>query len=262
MKNTTRGRPKKHENSTARIKAHRKKQNQQGKRSEVFLSHEDNRALEALGQTWDVSRSGVLSRLLKENVSPATIPPFEKTNTKSIQHVVSISGGKDSLATLLHAKEILGDNLTAIFCDTGHEHPLTYEYVKYMSKNIHPISFYKADFSAQIERKRAFVKANWQDQGVDKKIVENALKVLQPTGNPFLDLCIWKGRFPSTRARFCSQELKRNVSVNQVTTPLIKQGFVVCMWVGIRADESRERANLSVWHKENDDLWMYRPLLK
>ena len=32
--------------------------------------------------------------------------------------------------------------------------------------------------------------------------IERAKRALVPTGNPFLDLCLWKGRFPSTKARF------------------------------------------------------------
>ncbi|MFP3757983.1 phosphoadenosine phosphosulfate reductase family protein, partial [Cupriavidus sp. SIMBA_020] len=43
--------------------------------------------------------------------------------------VVSLSGGKDSTATLLVALEQHGaENVRAVFADTGNEHEETYEY--------------------------------------------------------------------------------------------------------------------------------------
>ena len=44
--------------------------------------------------------------------------------------LVSFSGGKDSQACLIQAfKQYGGVNLTAVFCDTGWEHPDTYKHV-------------------------------------------------------------------------------------------------------------------------------------
>jgi 3'-phosphoadenosine 5'-phosphosulfate sulfotransferase (PAPS reductase)/FAD synthetase len=43
------------------------------------------------------------------------------------QHnIVSLSGGKDSTATLLVARAWEVSNLSAVFADTGHEHPATF----------------------------------------------------------------------------------------------------------------------------------------
>lgn len=98
-------------------------------------------------------------------------------------------------------------------------------------------------------------------------IVEGALAVLTPTGNPFLDLCIWKGRFPSTKARFCSDELKRLPMTNLVQVPLLQAGDDVVSWQGVRADESPSRALLQerefkgTWDS-GGELWNYRPILK
>ena len=45
--------------------------------------------------------------------------------------IVSFSGGKDSHACLIEAANKYGaDRIEAVFCDTGWEHPLTYEHVK------------------------------------------------------------------------------------------------------------------------------------
>jgi 3'-phosphoadenosine 5'-phosphosulfate sulfotransferase (PAPS reductase)/FAD synthetase len=93
------------------------------------------------------------------------------------------------------------------------------------------------------------------------KAKRRALAALHPTGIPFLDLCLWKGRFPSTKARFCSEELKREVILYQVQFPLLEQGYQVISWQGVRADESPERANLP----ESDAIGgvtNYRPILQ
>jgi tRNA(Ile)-lysidine synthase TilS/MesJ len=45
--------------------------------------------------------------------------------------IVQFSGGKDSTALVLWAREQWGDDFTPVFCDTGWEHALTYEYVEH-----------------------------------------------------------------------------------------------------------------------------------
>lgn len=49
-------------------------------------------------------------------------------------NIVSVSGGKDSTALLLLARERQPDNLSGVFADTGNEHPQTYEYVRYLEQ--------------------------------------------------------------------------------------------------------------------------------
>ncbi len=250
-------------------------------------------------------------------------------------NIISVSGGKDSTALLLLAIERGAENLQAVFADTGHEHPQTYDYVRYLEQATGiPIRWVRADFTHRITRKRAFVAANWPEffragrpaqegtwmlreiplvdldaipdaagqpteevppEPADRfrgglrvgpwewipaveavppmpeaeiaEVIARALATLQPTGNPFLDLCIWKGRFPSTKARFCSEELKKNPIVEQVQRPLMEAGADVISWQGVRADESPNRALL----KEMDcnaqlpngaELWNYRPILR
>lgn len=57
-------------------------------------------------------------------------------------------------------------------------------------------------------RKQGGKRVRWSN-----KAKRRALAVLHPTGNPFLDLCLWKGRFPSRKAQFCTEHLKRNMAV-------------------------------------------------
>lgn len=177
-------------------------------------------------------------------------------------NIINVSGGKDSTALLLLAIERQTDSLQAVFADTGHEHSQTYEYIDYLDKHVHPIRVVKADFSARIAGKREFIKAKWAEHGIPQSQIDAALEVLQPTGNPFLDLCLWKGRFPSTKARFCSEELKRNPIIEQVQMPLMDAGNTVWSWQGVRANESLARRDLLEIEEVGGGLWNYRPILK
>lgn len=183
-------------------------------------------------------------------------------------NIVSVSGGKDSTALLLLAIEQGAENMQAVFADTGNEHPQTYEYIDYLQNALRvSIQRVAADFTQRIANKRTFVMTKWREQGVPETIIEAALSVLHPTGNPFLDLCVWKGRFPSSQAAFCSEELKRLPITAQVQEPLLAAGDDVVSWQGVRADESARRALLTMrehksTHDSGGELWNYRPILQ
>ena len=176
--------------------------------------------------------------------------------------MVSISGGKDSTATLLLALALDTPNLRAVFADTGHEHSATYEYVDYLERATGvKIEKVRANFDADIARKRLYIDTKWREEGISDEQIERALAVLHPTGNPFLDLCLWKGRFPSTKARFCSEELKRNPII-EYQMGLVDAGHTVMSWQGVRADESPSRARLPAIDELGGGLWNYRPILR
>lgn len=228
-------------------------------------------------------------------------------------NVISISGGKDSLAQWLLAIENGVSNVMPVFADTGHEHPLTMEYLDYLETNLGPVKRVRADFTERLAAKRQYVQEHWPDkltkvtpgrwasirktktEGPDRPpadpfafhqqvgdyvwisarpalsdaeacaVVDRALSVLHPTGNPFADLCLWKGRFPSTRARFCSFELKHEPVRVQHVEPLLNQFDEVISWQGVRAQESKARENLDEWVEDADStagLHVYRPIHK
>lgn len=176
-------------------------------------------------------------------------------------NIISVSGGKDSTALLLLAIERQAENIQAVFADTGHEHPQTYEYIAYLNDQVLPIRVIKADFSERFKTKRRWVETKWREQGISEDKVQRALAVLHPTGVPFLDLCVVSGRFPSTKAAFCSQELKRNPIIEQIHLPLMGHGETIWSWQGVRADESLARRNLPELDEVGDGLWNYRPIL-
>ncbi|WP_234197120.1 phosphoadenosine phosphosulfate reductase domain-containing protein [Pseudacidovorax sp. NFM-22] len=228
----------------------------------------------------------------------------------SVVHVVSVSGGKDSLATLLIAIARCGlANVIAIFCDTGNEHQETYSYLDYLELALGlKIVRLKADFREEVLAKRAFIAADVRNARVyatrpvfeadgktpvlkrdgrgnivlnkkgkplqktvkvgggrrirwTNKAKRRALAVMLPTGNPFLDLCMWKGRFPSRKAQFCTEELKRNMAVSY-QLQLLEAGHRVISWQGVRRDESPNRANAKKWERVGRGLWIARPLVE
>lgn len=235
-------------------------------------------------------------------------------------NVMSVSGGKDSAAMWIYAIKELGMEVMPVFCDTGNEHPLTYEYVDYLESQLGPVKRIKADFSERIIKKRQYIVEHWatdlmkdvagrwkllesylvdDEYGNDiqpskepvpqseevivrnnsglwkwmppikgmslteaNELVERVVCLMQPTGNPFLDLCIWKGRFPSTKARFCTQFLKIIPTMEQVYMPLLEDGHKVVSWQGVRAAESLARSKLSEREDTPEGYSIYRPLLK
>jgi 3'-phosphoadenosine 5'-phosphosulfate sulfotransferase (PAPS reductase)/FAD synthetase len=129
-------------------------------------------------------------------------------------NIVQVSGGKDSTAVLLYAisKSI---SFTAVFCDTGWEDPQTYAYLDYLESAL------------KIQILRLYPKLG------------------------FVDLAVKKKRFPSTKARFCTTELKVVPFVNWLLDNLTGD---IWIYQGIRADESNARAAMS----STDDYFKMR----
>lgn len=83
---------------------------------------------------------------------------------------------------------------------------------------------------------------------------------MQASGNPYLDLCMLKGRFPSRKAQFCTQELK--------TKPLTEYAMWfgdvldadVWSWQGVRRDESASRRNAKGFEDLTGGIYAFRPI--
>ncbi|GAA5786103.1 phosphoadenosine phosphosulfate reductase family protein [Chitiniphilus shinanonensis] len=233
----------------------------------------------------------------------------------SIIHVVSVSGGKDSAATLISALLRFGRHrVRAIFCDTGNEHQAVYDYLDYLEQALDiKIDRLRANFDQEIANKRMFIardrrtrrvyhtrpvyddagKPVWARDGRGnikwKRATEDgasycafvqkerkvggghkvrwtnrgkrrALEILHPTGNPFLDLCLWRGRFPSRKAQFCTEQLKVATAVDYQLT-LVDAGHTVVSWQGVRRDESENRKHALKFERQAPGLYIFRPLV-
>lgn len=181
-------------------------------------------------------------------------------NAVSIQHLVNVSGGKDSTAVYLRAIE-RGRPFRAVFADTGNEHDLTLEYVATLAQRTGgpSIDTVRADLTPDLARHRAYIERVWPEQGVLQHVVDRAVSLHVPSGNPFVDLCILKGRFPSRGAQFCTEELKILPIIEQRVLPMLKSGPVL-QWLGIRAEESAHRARQPRYNRHESGSSLWRPI--
>lgn len=151
---------------------------------------------------------------------------------------VSVSGGKDSTATYIWAIKQFGPNgFRAVFADTGHEHPVTINYIKNMHRFFGGpvVETVKADF-----RDRLFKAAERRSKKGKFVPIDNYYPSRE--GETFRDLIVWKGRAPSTKAQFCTEHLKMApirewIIYNRGNLPSV--GFV-----GIRREESEKRSKM------------------
>lgn len=222
---------------------------------------------------------------MNEPLKDQHVTEEEILSRPDLVHWVSVSGGKDSTATYCMALDKLGPTgFRAIAADTGNEHPLTYEQVN----NLHvwtggpEVEWVKADFTARLERKRDYMLSHWckpkgDAPAVPPERIERAVAALNERlahperANPYLDMCLWKGRFPSRKAQFCTEALKIE-PIQAVQADLLRAGRIVISWQGVRASESFERSQLPKIQRLNEEticgapvpgqMWTYRPLLE
>lgn len=93
------------------------------------------------------------------------------------------------------------------------------------------------------------------------KAKRRALAAMHPSGNPYLDLCMWKGRFPARKVQFCTQELKTAMLV-EYQQALVEAGHRVVSWQGVRRDESMNRRHAKKFERLQPRTYAYRPLVE
>ena len=162
-----------------------------------------------------------------------------------LHRIVNVSGGKDSTACYLLAIE-LGKPFRAVFCDTGHEHQTTYDFLRTLPQRTGgpEIEWIRADFAARLKARRSTLPARWREHGISEDRIDEALQYMVPTGNPFVDASLYRGMFPSVQRRYCTKDLKVEPMERQVYLPLLDQGHHVIAWQGVRAAESVARASM------------------
>ena len=122
--------------------------------------------------------------------------------------VVPVSGGKDSTACLIMAlktdKEVI-----PLFCDTGWEHDITYQYLDYLEDR----------FNINIIRLKGY---------------RGGLKLE--------DVILKEGRFPWAQARFCTGYLKQKATKEWYQQNHSEEAMDYHFWYGMRTWESNNRA--------------------
>ena len=119
--------------------------------------------------------------------------------------LVSFSGVKDSQACLIQAAKQYGaNNIIAVFCDTGWEHPVTYEHI--------------TDTCSLMGVELITLKSKFD----------------------FVSLAKYKKRFPATNTRFCTEELKIKPMIDYVLS--LNDSCIIIQ--GIRSGESAARAEM------------------
>jgi 3'-phosphoadenosine 5'-phosphosulfate sulfotransferase (PAPS reductase)/FAD synthetase len=194
----------------------------------------------------------------------------------TLQHFVSISGGKDSTATACLAIERMQRRPDFRprfqFADVENEDQITLDHIDYLANalgiEIERLSAYDVPGLIDAEafaRKRRVIAENWPREfrrtrhvtgcnkgpdcgcpvivspAVAPERIAQAIEALQPSGNAYLDMCLIHGRFPSKKAKFCTDELKMQ-PINLTRQPIWDAGGVTVDWVGERALESKPRA--------------------
>jgi 3'-phosphoadenosine 5'-phosphosulfate sulfotransferase (PAPS reductase)/FAD synthetase len=237
---------------------------------------------------------------------------------KNIQHLINVSGGKDSTAVYLLAIES-GRPFRAVFADTGNEHEVTYEFVSTLHEKTGgpKVEWVRADFTERLAKHKQFILDKWpaelmagregrwqwmprretetprpeSEPAPPKNIYRSATvrcdggswrwllarkpmseadarsraaeaaSVNEPSGNTYLDMCIWKGFFPGRTRQFCTEELKTTPIIEQVVLPMLKRGPVL-QWLGIRALESAPRSKQPRFNHHECGCMVWRPIFR
>lgn len=171
------------------------------------------------------------------------------------KRVVGFSGGIDSQATALWCYEKYGkENTVLLFADTGHEHPVTYAFIRMYSETVHPVEFIKP-----------LVK-DLGDVGTVNEEIGKRRASLGEESELTMELLSWvKLFFPRSQIRFCTEYLKLQPQLRWMKERFCGEWVLNDFerYVGVRADESAARAKLP--EREYDqvfDCWLNRPIHK
>lgn len=143
-------------------------------------------------------------------------------------NICLLSGGKDSTLVYLLCIEFFGQDFIPVFCDTQHEHPITYQYLEYLEQVANGPKIQTLTSKIGIALKR---------------------KGIESTGNVFLDLVKFKNRFPSAKARFCTEWLKIVPTTYFLETTYPAKKWKRYIFQGLRREESKARSTRQEFEK-------------
>jgi len=140
--------------------------------------------------------------------------------TKKIKHVLGLSGGKDSSALALYMKETRPElEIEYFFTDTGYELPETNEFIDHLEERL----------------------------GYIHRLNTRSLNDIDGRGEVDFSSLLKKHQnyLPSQRDRWCTVQLKLK-PFEQWADRLIKEGYEIYNYVGIRADEPNRTGLLTI----------------
>ena len=139
-------------------------------------------------------------------------------------NVVSFSGGRTS-AYLCHLmKEKYGDDVAFVFCDTGAEHPKTYDFIRKVNHELRlNLVCLRADITQEMGIRTGYKVVSIDDIGPDLK--------------PFRDLVAKYGVPYYPNGRQCTGMMKTAPFIEYCDEQFGKGQYI--NWLGIRADEPR-----------------------
>jgi 3'-phosphoadenosine 5'-phosphosulfate sulfotransferase (PAPS reductase)/FAD synthetase len=163
------------------------------------------------------------------------------------KHVVGFSGGIDSQAcALLVRQRYPAEDVILLNNDAGgNENPVNEEFIEKYSRTVHPVTRVTSlvrDFR-EWERDR------------DGRLTQRPRDTFAPDDPLTFDrLAHIMGRFPSSRAQFCTIFLKVAPQRRWLRENLTDQGIDFVRYVGVRRDESKKRKDTpdSWWDDAND----------
>ena len=147
-----------------------------------------------------------------------------------MKRIVGFSGGADSQATALWVRQRFPvEEIILLNSDAGgNEHPMTTEFISNYSKAVFPVVMIEAQVRDLTRR---------QDGQLGELSAVKELE-LNPTDLLTFDLMAKiKGRFPSTKARFCTEHLKLRPQrrwMLENKDGLLADGYE--RYIGVRAD--------------------------
>lgn len=166
--------------------------------------------------------------------------------------IVGFSGGIDSQATLLWVRNHFpNDKVVAVRSDVGgFENPVTELFVREYSEKVFPIT--------TVTPTIAGVQLELTDRAI---VTKGKLASYDPSQPLTMELLAkLKGRFPSTKARFCTEALKL-VPFRQWMEANIPPEHDRERYIGVRRDESKARSTVA--RTEWDDYFeciVHRPI--
>jgi len=163
---------------------------------------------------------------------------------KNSRLVVSVSGGKDSVAVCLHLRDLgySSSDFDRVFLDTGWEDAASYEYLDFLESKIGKID--RINWSVKLSPEREEIAEKYEKRlGHRSAMIREILKHLT---------------FSSGKVRWCTRKLKMEPIKSYLTDCEVEPINVV----GIRSQESLTRSQMTE-HEWNDalDCWTWRPII-